>query len=694
MITNAISHPRAITTIREPIHGAIDLTCFEREIVDSPYFQRLHFVLQNSTTYTAYPSNKNSRFIHSIGVASVVGDMLVASLRNSPKDELAEFLTQAAEFIFNSKIKSPGSKAKEERSRNRLLTGWKSTIYGHSAFSHRSFMKDASQPLCPEDLDAGACHGLERDFIVDTLWEACRLCGLIHDIGHLPMSHSFEMALKRIDSLLEQYDQKPANSKSSRGMDDSKIVQPLVESHHELLEIVCGITSEQLVDFLLNDIEVHERRSLLILQYIWDADAFGCNGDADDGDAPENPIGNYRDLIYELAILILYASSLDGTAIEADGASLTGLQPSFPPFVRVLKTIIAGEVDADRMDYTIRDGHACGSEIGNFDINRVISNAVLRKDGDRFRVMYYERAISGLEHFFTQRHDGYKYLIYHRTSSRTEACLQELLGRLLHASIVAPNSIIAKRLVEFGYIEIASSQRVSGVLPFTKEAMISLDDSNLRTMCMFLRRDLSPHRKDEDYSGLPNELIWPICCLLDVLSVRDFDSVMSPYKNHHLENELKQMLADGAGENDDYKSLLEDDSVSIKDRLSDALSSSSRKAFTNSLRSEFQTQTGGKAILLISYQKPKVFAKGNISEHDWLYVVEHSGDFVPLTDRSPLLTNMWENLKRSSGISMCIISQGVKSSTDEMNRMRHILNTVLLDALIGYQKNSTSDQGD
>ena len=105
MKTQAISHSRAITTIREPIHGAIDLTCYEREIIDSPYYQRLHFVLQNSTTYTAYPSNKNSRFVHSLGVSYVFGgEMLISALRNSPKEELLEFLAEAASFVFEFSV--------------------------------------------------------------------------------------------------------------------------------------------------------------------------------------------------------------------------------------------------------------------------------------------------------------------------------------------------------------------------------------------------------------------------------------------------------------------------------------------------------------------------------------------------------------------------------------------------------------
>ncbi|WP_321339313.1 hypothetical protein [uncultured Cohaesibacter sp.] len=674
MHTNSISHPRAITTIREPIHGAIDLTCFEREVVDSPYFQRLHFVLQNSTTYVAYPSNKNSRFVHSLGVCSVVGELFVSSLKNSPRDELIKFLKEAAEFIFKHSIESPSNDSKQDRNRKRLIAGWKETIYGHSNFSHRSFLKDASEPLCSDDesLKEPTFHGLERDFIIDTLWEACRLCGLIHDIGHLPMSHSFEMGLKRIDSLLEQYPLNQSVSNSTTVVNDDVIARDLVTAHHKLLNKFSKITDEELAEFLLNDIAVHERRGLMILEYIWKEDAYCCNGP--NGDIDECNIGNYRDLIFSLTVLILYASSLDSAAIQAGSTSLSIDAPHFPAFLRVLKSIIAGEVDADRLDYTIRDGQACGSEIGTFDLKRVISNAVLRTDNDRFRIMYYERAISGLEHFFTQRHDGYKYLIYHRTSSRTESCLQELLGRLLHAAIIAPTSIVAKRLEEFDYIKISESQFVDKILPFSKETMASLDDANLRTMFMFLRKDLSGHINDEAYSGLPNFLIWPISCLLDILTVRDFNSLISPYKNHSFEKELK-LLA----KSDDFK-----EHKSMQDLMIEALESSSDRAFLLNLRVKFEEETSSKAILLVSYQKPKVYREESVSEPDKILVVEHSGDRELLINRSPLLKNMHGNLRRSSGVSMAIVSYNVKSDRARMDDLRNTLNKVLLEALKDY----------
>ena len=42
------------------------------------------------------------------------------------------------------------------------------------------------------------------------------------------------------------------------------------------------------------------------------------------------------------------------------------------PELKLLKDIISGSIDADRMDYLLRDSHHCGVEYGKFDYNRLI----------------------------------------------------------------------------------------------------------------------------------------------------------------------------------------------------------------------------------------------------------------------------------------------------------------------------------
>lgn len=50
----------------------------------------------------------------------------------------------------------------------------------------------------------------------------------------------------------------------------------------------------------------------------------------------------------------------------------------FPPQLQFLKSIISGEIDADRTDYLLRDSYHCGVEYGRFDHRRLIECLTIR----------------------------------------------------------------------------------------------------------------------------------------------------------------------------------------------------------------------------------------------------------------------------------------------------------------------------
>jgi HD superfamily phosphohydrolase len=55
------------TTIRDPIHGTIDLTAYERDLLRTPPFARLRGVRQMGMAYTVYPGAHHTRYEHVIG---------------------------------------------------------------------------------------------------------------------------------------------------------------------------------------------------------------------------------------------------------------------------------------------------------------------------------------------------------------------------------------------------------------------------------------------------------------------------------------------------------------------------------------------------------------------------------------------------------------------------------------------------
>lgn len=225
MPTIGLSKPNAVTPVSDPVHGRIELTIFDRDLVDHRYFQRLHFILQNSVNYVSFPSNKNTRFPHSLGVAHLCGRMFASALNNSDSRTLKSFLDTAADFLIRlqgvlSNPKPVGLVGAEttENDFHSYLTAHKATISGRANFLHipLSLSRDnGSTILGWQEFGTGEIK-LPAEFIVDSFWQAVRLYGLVHDLGHLPMSHAFETAVKKLPHTLKALGGNEDLNKASR----------------------------------------------------------------------------------------------------------------------------------------------------------------------------------------------------------------------------------------------------------------------------------------------------------------------------------------------------------------------------------------------------------------------------------------------------------------------------------------------
>ncbi len=78
---------------RDPVHGFVEVYPHEREIVDSPVFQRLRRIHQLSFGSLVYHGAEHSRFGHSIGVMHLASRMLENALRNT-----SEYETDSASY--------------------------------------------------------------------------------------------------------------------------------------------------------------------------------------------------------------------------------------------------------------------------------------------------------------------------------------------------------------------------------------------------------------------------------------------------------------------------------------------------------------------------------------------------------------------------------------------------------------------
>lgn len=538
MINASLSHERAITRIQDPIHDLISLTCFEREIVDSEYFQRLHFVLQNSTTYVAFPSNKNSRFSHSLGVCHLSGNLLSSALRNASPQDLRSFLETAGQLLVNIKTLAVAGTPEIK-----LRNAWKKTISGYSGFRHAPSLRSSSNSSLESiSLDekfpksGNKTELFTTGMLVDTLWQAIRICGLVHDIGHLPMSHSLESSVKKFKKRLSGLFPKIANSSEGTEKWDKLFSEITCTETYNTVFNEFGATlkvaySEDDLKKLKTKFEsspLHERRSIYIVGLLLKHDSYAFDSDVE----------NYRELVYHITLLILISSlKSEDTDVFING----GIDNSA---FRFLKLLVAGSVDGDRMDYTIRDGHACGSSIGQYNIPEIVDNITLFKDknSNDFKVGFYYRSLPAIENFFQQRELGYKHLIYHRTSSRTEACLQALTLGILEYCFKNPKDDISKYFKQLGFFcnshstegkhklfpVYSSHEAKKSTESWSSKEVPFLDDSSLRSFLEWLLVQLNTSEAKEDWC------LAQLRLLILIVSKRKFEHIYDPFKDNSL----------------------------------------------------------------------------------------------------------------------------------------------------------------
>ena len=137
--------------IRDPIHGFIGISLWERDILNHPALQRLRRIRQLGLSEMVYPGSVHTRFEHSLGVMHVASRMF-SEIRVRSPDLLKELGYQPAGL-----------------DRQHALIRITALIHdvGHAPFSHvaEELMAGEGAELNHEDYSAGVVHHLLRDVI-------------------------------------------------------------------------------------------------------------------------------------------------------------------------------------------------------------------------------------------------------------------------------------------------------------------------------------------------------------------------------------------------------------------------------------------------------------------------------------------------------------------------------------------------
>ena len=226
--------------------------------------------------------------------------------------------------------------------------------------------------------------------------EVARLTGLLHDLGHPPLSHQFETSLSLIGRMM-----------LFRQHEGGGILKRVYEAYK-------NISNEN----KNRDKKLHEALTK----------------------------GFLRRLIREtegskLGVYVAAAAAVLGVEGQEWALEDLGINPASLP---VLRDIISHEVfDADRLDYLMRDALMSGVVFGNIDIDRLLLALKVGLVNGRPRILVDSRGLQSLEDIYDARYKMFKSVYFHHKSRALNLALtRATYYMLIEWSEVVPNYIL------------------------------------------------------------------------------------------------------------------------------------------------------------------------------------------------------------------------------------------------------------
>ena len=569
-----------LTPIRDPVHNYIYITSIEQPIIDTPEFQRLRFILQNSSAYLTYPSNNNSRFLHSLGVMHLAGELFLNAINNASSSTASAFLLHIREYVTKYGI---------EPNITRLLQDWKETIGESAHFTHQHL--------------AGSLSYDEQRMLVNLIWQSVRLAALMHDIGHFPFSHVFEFAFKKFLSFESE-----ASEHAQFKHDLNKRLDSFRKGIHRHFEDEIfpsdPLPNRDLNSYLLRDYDLHE---------LWGAIIFSTKH--------SEKLSAFCDTVFHIAKIIAFAKPKKDLPLPED---------HLHPF-RCLHGLISGELDADRLDYCLRDPMSSGLEFRAIDVTRITRSMHLIGDGVKtpYTILPEARALSALESFFHQRYLTYQYLIYHHNVARLDGVIEAIITRFFEHA--ASKEQFAELLDKFGFWD--RRPRAGNYHFLDKGGFERYDDAWLRTLMSECLVELKALKVE----GRTTAELEQVEILLDTFLYRKTENIVSMWKREADYQHTIDDLYSALMKVDEYIVIreLETNAYELYERI--------KKYLLDEIRTGLSPVTDGGPHLkeFLKNLKPDLEALGVVP------IFRHLKPKVPVKDRLRVLVdetprNIWE----------------------------------------------------
>lgn len=216
-----------------------------------------------------------------------------------------------------------------------------------------------------------------------------RLAGLLHDIGHYPLSHVCEFPYKKnlenvhFEDFCQKINGEVLTQIESLGKENSQYMEPSVGYHHEKIgaHIVC------------NNKEIKE----IIIEECGE-------------DAPE-----------------IIADIITGNVDRKDIDSL-------------LVQILHSELDADGIDYLMRDAMFSGTSFGTFELDQLISCMEIGEYNGQRILCINPKGIAAADQYLINKFFSYSQVVFNKHISITEWMAERIVDWMQKNSAFFPNT--------------------------------------------------------------------------------------------------------------------------------------------------------------------------------------------------------------------------------------------------------------
>ena len=426
--------------VTDSVHETIYLSELEAELIATPYFYRLHDIYQSSTVYMTFPSNRTKRYEHSLGTMELASSMLFSAVSNADqktRDELFKKLKLHFSNIFELAICNSGSQVAEYFTKYRskiddIFMGVENDQDSESMLQYiiSTHIKSAVENGCFNDsalehfqyyqLDVEAkddADNIENLFLYRCLLQATRIVALFHDVGHPPYSHIIEAVLEKLYAESQEDNCNWDTKKSKAFQQTMKKYASKEEKDAYKCQTIYNNTS-------LPSSDLHERIGLSLLQLAINDVIPELLSEVADSD---------REKSYKIASILYYIFIVElaiGMLVEKNN------------FLKSFHKIVDGIIDADRLDYIMRDSINSGVDWGKIPYKRIINSAklmlvdkdlkgnTLSEEEKVFVIAYPKKLSDDIADLLLTRYKIFARINFHHRCMKTTVALQSAVLEL------------------------------------------------------------------------------------------------------------------------------------------------------------------------------------------------------------------------------------------------------------------------